>query len=484
MTGDVTHPPLAEPGDDPVKRDAELAQLRAERDSAVAMLDKRARRQARGSMFRRWTVGVLVFLTAILIPVTIAATWAHRTVLNTDQYVSTVGPIAKDPAVTAALSRIVTDQVFTSLDPQQTIASALPPKAAFLAGPITNGVKGFVQDTVNKIMNTSQFQQLWVSANRTAHATLIKVLKGNSKLVTTTNGEVVLSLVPLINQVLVQVQSTASELVGKSIKLPQLTGTELPSAACAKLSTVLHRPLPSTCGQIALFPADKLNQAQWAVRAFDRIVIALLIVTPLLFIAALWLSRRRRRTLLQVTVATMLVTVVLRRTVMWLQNTLINTGKPENKSARSAIVHQVLHGFFTATAWALWISLAVLVVALLTGPYLWAVRVRGWARDGADGVVRLTRVAAGGDVGVGPAGAWIRAHLDPLRIVGAALGLLIVLIFNVNFIWLLVILVLVAGYEFWLYRVGVAVAASGPTRPSATSGTTTASGTGVASGPA
>lgn len=472
--GDITHPALAEPGDDAGEREAELARLRAERDAALAQVDKQARRKARGGMVRRWTVAVLVFLVALLIPVTIAATWAHRTVLNTDSYVSTVGPIAKDPAVTAALARIVTDQVFTSLDPQQTIAAALPPKAAFLAGPITSGVKGFVQDQVNKVMNTSQFQQLWVSANRTAHGALMKVLRGDSKAVTTTNGEVVLSLVPLVNQVLLNVQSTASDLIGKDIKLPQLTGTELPSAACEKLSAVLHRPLPSTCGQIPLFPADKLNQAQWAVRAFDRAVIALLIVTPLLLIAALWLSRRRRRTLLQVTVGTMLVTVVLRRTVMWLQNTLINTGKPENKSARTVIVHDLLHGFFTATAWALGIALAVLVVALLTGPYLWAVRVRGWVRDGADAIVRLTRVAAGGDVGLSPAGAWIRGHLDVLRVGGAVLALLVLLIFNVNFIWLLVIAAILAGYEFWLYRVGVAVGpkpTSTPTAPPATTGT-------------
>ena len=57
--------------------------------------------------------------------------------LNTDSYVSTVAPLAKDPAVTAELARIATDQVFTALDPQPTIAAALPPKAAFLAGPIT-----------------------------------------------------------------------------------------------------------------------------------------------------------------------------------------------------------------------------------------------------------------------------------------------------------------------------------------------------------
>ena len=151
-------------------------------------------------------------------------------------------------------------------------------------------------------------------------------------------------------------QQTVSGITGKNITLPQLTGTELPSAACAKISAALNRPLPETCGQIPLFSAAKLHQAQRAVRAFDRAVILLLILTPLIVIAALALSRRRRRTLLQLVVGAMLVMVILRRTVMWLQNDLINTGRPENKDARSVIVQGLLHGFFTASVWVLAIA--------------------------------------------------------------------------------------------------------------------------------
>ena len=101
--------------------------------------------------------------------------------LNTDAYVNTVAPIATDPAVTATLARIATNQLFAALDPQAKIADALPPKAAFLAGPITNGVKGFIQDQANNVLNSDQFQQLWVTANRKAHEELVKVLRGDSK---------------------------------------------------------------------------------------------------------------------------------------------------------------------------------------------------------------------------------------------------------------------------------------------------------------
>lgn len=430
----------------------ELIRARAERDEALAKLGKLERRRVRGGMFRRIAVGILVFLIALLVPITATATWVRHTVLNTDNYVATVAPIASNPDVTAALARTATDELFTALDPQQLVQSALPAKASFLAAPITNGVKGFVQDQVNTVLNTAAFQQIWITANRIAHEALLKVLNGQAKALQTTNGEVVLNLVPLLNRVLAGIQAQASELLGKDVTLPTLSGNELPSVACEKISAALHRPLPSTCGQIPLFPADKLNQAQHAVRAFKHLVVALLIVTPLLAALALWLTRRRRRTLMQMAVGAMLGMVLVRRTVFWLQDTLIATGKPENKAARSAIVHQVLHGFFDVSLWVLWIAVAVLVIAAVTGPYGWAVASRHWVVGVSRSVAQWTRVAFG-NAKAGTQGGWIPAHLDLLRIAGAAVALLVILAFSLNFVWVLVVLALTAGYEFWLYRI-------------------------------
>jgi hypothetical protein len=437
----------------PEEGNAELAQVRAERDAALAKLDKRERRQRIGGVWRRTGVAILVVLAAILIPLTATITWAHRTILNTDEYVSTMAPLAKDPAVTSTLARVATDQLFLALNPQPTIANALPPRAAFLAGPITNGVKGFVHDKANAALTSPQFQQVWTQANRMAHTAVVNVLRGKSKALVESNGQVVLSVVPLLNQILQSLQQTATDLIGKDVKLPTLTGTELPSQACAKISAAINRPLPSTCGEIPLFPADKLDQAQGLVRAFDRATIALLIVSPLLVVGALLLTRRRRRTLLQIAVGTLLVMVLLRRAVIWLQDKLISTGKPENEAARKAIVNQLLSGFFTASVWILSIGLAVVVVALITGPYQWAVASRNWIRVHAVAGWRLTRDVVSGQ---SAAGQWVLGHVDLLRVTGGLLAVLLLLVVPISWVWALVILVLLAGYEFWLYRLAAA----------------------------
>ena len=432
---------------------------------------------------------MLVAVFAVLLPVTITATWAHRTVVNTDAYVATVGPIVADPAVQAAVSREVTNEMYATLNPQQVIADALPPKAAALAGPLSNGVKGYLQQGINKILASPRFQQLWIAANRFSHAQLISVLNGDSTAVRTTNGQVVLNLVPLLNEALKDVQARASALLGRNVTLPAITSSTLPAAACQKIATAIGRPLPPTCGQIPLFKAAALNSAQRAYRAFNNLVLALLIVTPLVFIAALWVSPRRRRTLLQLAIGGMLGLIVVRRAVFWLQSGLIAHAKPVNQAAVSVITGQVFGGLFTVTMWFLIGGLILALLALLSGPYRWAVAARSGARRAWQGASHLVSALAG-QASSGATVAWIRRHVDALRIGGAAAAALAVLIFSVNWAGLLVIAVLLALYEYGLHRLRQRQPTTpppapageppepAPTAPDATAGSLTPTGPG------
>ncbi len=417
----------------------------------MAALTKEGRRRHRRSRARRGLAVVLVTIFAVLLPVTVTATWAHRTVANTDAYVATIAPIAASPAVQSAVSLQVTNEIYAALNPQQVIARALPPKAAALAGPLTNGIKGYLQEGINKILASPQFQQLWIAANRFAHAQLISVLNGDSKVLQATNGQVVLNLVPLLNEALKGVQARASALLGKNIILPTISSDTIPAAARLKIETAIGRPLPQTFGQIPLFKAEALTTAQRVYQAFNRLVLALLIVTPLVFGAALWLSLRRRRTLLQLTIGGMLGLVVVRRVMIWLQSDLLTQAKPENRDALSAITGQVFHGLFEVTSWLLIGGLILVLLALLSGPYRWAVAIRSRARRTGRGAARVTSAMVGhasSDATV----TWIRRHLDAMRIGGAAAAALALLIFSVDWAGFLIVAGLLALYEIGLHR--------------------------------
>ncbi|MFL6136965.1 MAG: hypothetical protein ACJ74O_04110 [Frankiaceae bacterium] len=467
--------PGPEDGTGPTKVEnpsVELDRVRAERDAAVADLQHYEHRGRRRGWVRRTAVGVLVALFAVLVPVTATAAWTHRTVLNTEAYVATVRPIASDPAVTSAASRQVTNQLYATLDPQSIIANALPPKAAFLAGPIADALKGSLRSKVNDILNSAQFQQLWVEANRFAHGQLVAVLRGDTSTLRTTKGQVVLNLVPLVNAALQRASALVAGVVGKPVTLPKITSDELPSAACERIAAALSRPVPPTCGQIVLFPAANLTAARRAVRAFDRGVVALLVITPLLALLALWLSRRRRRTLLQLVIGGMLGVVVVRRALFWEQDRLISSGPPENEDARRVIVHGLLNGFFGLTEWILIGGFVIAVLAVLSGPYRWAVAMRSGVVHGVRATSHLVSVGAKGTVAQArdeATIAWLRRHLDALRIAAVVVAVLLLLFLDVSFPGFLVIVALLALAQIGLYRLRPAdPAGPPPSDPSST----------------
>jgi hypothetical protein len=346
--------------------------------------------------------------------------------------------------VQAAVSREITSEIYAALNPEQAIAAALPPKAAKLAGPLSSGVKGYLQDAVSKILASPKFTQLWVAANRFAHGQLISALNGNSKALQTTDGHVVLNLVPLLNEALKGVQAEASGLFGKKVTLPAITASSIPAADCQKIAAAIGRPLPPTCGQIPLFPASSLTSAQRGFRAVNGIVLLLLIITALVFAAALWASTRRRRTLLQLAIAGMAGLIVLRRVMYWLQSDLIASAKPQNQAAVSVIAGQVLHGLFNATVWFLIGGLILAVITLLAGPYRWAVAFR----SGTGHLVSALSGHPSGDRTV----SWVSRHLAILGTSGAVIAALALLIFSVSWAGLLIIVVVLALYELGLYR--------------------------------
>jgi len=89
---------------------AEVDALRAERDR----LQAGARRPA--GTVRRLLVGVLVVVAVVAGLGAGIGLFSRRNLLDTDRWVSRVGPLAEDPAVEAALSARVTQEVMRLVD--------------------------------------------------------------------------------------------------------------------------------------------------------------------------------------------------------------------------------------------------------------------------------------------------------------------------------------------------------------------------------
>ena len=430
--------------------EAESAEeLRRERDELREEVEKLQDRPAKRRRVRRISAPILALVTILIFAVTVPAAWAHREFLNTDRYVQIVGPLASDPAVQQALARELTNEVFAALPIQQNIASALPPKAAFLSVPLTSAIKTFVHNQVLKVVQSDAFQKFWVSANRFVHGQVLAILNGDSKTISVANGKVLLNLLPLVNLALKQIQTIASGLLPANVTIPTITVNEVPSEAVQKLNAALGTNLPTNFGAIAVYDAKDLEALQKGVRAFDRIVVLLVILIPILIALTMWVSIRRRRTLVELMTGFTLVLVLERRLSIAALNDVVNKARPANRAAVKALTDQISHTLLIFTGWLLAIVLIVLVIALVTGPYRWAVAMRRWFADVGHGIVDS---ASSPGVAGSSAVAWIRGHRDLLMLIGAAVAVLLLLFVNLSFWSFFIIAVIVALYELVIFR--------------------------------
>jgi hypothetical protein len=423
--------------------EADLASSQAGRHAAQSGQERTKLPRRR---IRRSIVGLLLVLSSILVVLSTTVVWAHRTVLNTDTFVGTVGPVFKHPEVTSAVAARATDELFTELNLQARLRAALPPKAGFAVVPIANATKGFVAGELAKVLASPRFQAVWTATLTATHRQLVAVLRGqNTAAVSSSGGYIVLNTVPVINQALGKVSGLVFELTGKHVTLPTITSAEVPQQQVNKLSKALGVPLPSNFGEITLVRSSDLAAVRRGVKAFDGLTLVLPLVTIALIALSLWLSVNRRRTVLQLAVGVSLLMIVERRVVLHEQSVLASAA--HNPQLASIVLGDLLHGFFVLTAWVLGIALIVLVIALLSGPYRWAAAIRSSVQRAG----RAIAGARGGDRrGVL---AWMGSHAAGLQLAGAVVAGILLLIVSVSWLSFLIVGVLLAVYEACLQRI-------------------------------
>jgi hypothetical protein len=191
---------------------AEVARLRAEPPAIPAPRGQTERPPRR--WWRRIAAALLIFVSCLLAPLSVVAVWARSEVTDTDRYVNTVAPLAKDPAVQQAVTNNLTNLVFQYVDVQGITTQALtalsqrdilPPAVAAqvqaLSGPIVNGVQNFAHDRIEQLVTSDVFTQAWEEANRSAHQQLVAALEGQSGAVTVQNNAVSVNLATFVNTV-------------------------------------------------------------------------------------------------------------------------------------------------------------------------------------------------------------------------------------------------------------------------------------------
>jgi hypothetical protein len=339
-------------------------------------------------------VGVLVVLSCLGILLSSITAWTHEAFLNTNNWVALVGPLAHDPKVVSAVSAYTANEVVTLLQVQQRVEQALPQQAHFLAVPVTNVIHDFTQKRVANLMRTSQFQRVWIATNRYVHAEVLAALRGQTKNVIISNGAVTLNLIPTINQALQTLQQDLSGLIPANVHLPDVSQLQVPSQARAKLSQALGVTLPANFGEITLFQSVQLAKAQQLLRLADLLTVLLPIITALLLVATIWLSLDRRRTLIQLGIGVAITFLIVRVTLGYLEERVINgITNPTAQGLASDVISSAIAGLLTLTVLLLIAGVVTILIAYLFGKPEWfratyALGKVGYARTQA-GYVRV-----------------------------------------------------------------------------------------------
>jgi hypothetical protein len=406
-----------------------VQRLQAEVAALHAQLDTRGRRQQRITRLRQIVAAVLVVVAALGVTASVVGVWAGRTTLDTDRWVETVAPLDQDPAVRAAVSAYMTEQIFDTLNVQQRVQEALPPSAAFLATPLTGQVRGYVQGSVNQVLASEQFDLLWQEMNRVAHRQVVTILEGESDVVRSTGDTVTLNLLPVVNEVLRLLEQQVPTIFGRTVNLPTITDGQIPAGLETRIESALGVSLPANFAEIPIYRGDELASAQQAVVQARRSLGLLVLGSVLALALALLISPGRRRTTLQFGVWLAVSVVALTSLLRAIRAQLVEqVPAGQLRDGADAAAQVVFANLRERGTQLLWLGILIALVAYLVGPGRGPVALR-------HGVVQAvhslgSRARRYGAVAIADGPAFARAHLDPLRIGGVVAAGVLLLFFS------------------------------------------------------
>ncbi|TWH05296.1 hypothetical protein [Rhodococcus rhodochrous] len=370
---------------------AELDRLRAE----VAALRERAAvgvepvpepRPARHGW--RWAaVALLAVLVAVLAVLSVTARFVRSEILDTDRYVTTVAPLGSNPAIQTQIANSVTDEIFTRVDVEGLTTDALvaltdavpatenAPRVdravEGLAPVITGQARNFVNETVLSLVQSEQFEDLWIQAHRAAHDALVAVVTGNvgpSSVTVDDSGTVSISLGTVIDNV-------KGRLLDRGFTFAE--------------------KIPSVDKQLVLFRSPELVRAQRAVNTLDNISDVLPWITLAAAAGAVAVAPpgRRLRALALVGLALVVGMFVLAVALIIVRSLYLDDVPPDvlSPEAAAAIIDAVLMPLRTSLRAVAVLGLVIALGAYLTGGSSSARTVRRGFGRSLDAVQRLRR---------------------------------------------------------------------------------------------
>lgn len=390
-----------------------------------------------------WTLlaTVLIVLGAILAPLAVVSSWAKVQLTDTDTFVATYAPLAKDPGVQAyvtdqAVKAVqenvdipkITDQVVDGITGLGTGPVATKALNA-LKAPLAQGIVSLLQSTVQRFVQSDAFVQVWQEALRASHTQFEAIMTNQKSAVTIgANGSIGIQLAPIMDRV-------KQLLVAQGLTF----ASSIPSID--KTITVAQS---SSVPTLQLFYGLAVAAGAW-----------LPWVALLLLAVGVVVARRRALALVWAAIALALAMAVTLGAITVGRILFQSSVSPSLLPASVAqTVYSTVTDAMIATAVAvLVLALAVALVGWYAGPFAIPRRLRGFF---GSGVAWVRRSAEEHGITTGRVGEWMYAQRVLLRsavaVIAAAVVLFVRPITPSLVIWTLVISALVVAILELLQR--------------------------------
>jgi hypothetical protein len=222
------------------------------------------------SSWRRWVPWVLVVLAAIIGLVSALNIWVKRQALDTNNFTNASVQMLEDPQVRSAISIYLVDQLYQNVDVAAELEQQLPPAVKGIAAPLAGALRQLLVRAADALLQRPRVQELWKQAISRAHTLFLAVIDGKRQILQNTNGNVVLNLRPIVQQLEQQ-----GGLVGK-----------------------VAAQLPPDVGQITIMKGNQLKTARQGVKVIRFLSYFLFFLVLAIYALAVYLATGRRRQVL------------------------------------------------------------------------------------------------------------------------------------------------------------------------------------------
>ncbi len=346
---------------------------------------------------------VLIVLGCLMAPLAVVSSWAKATLTDTDAFVATYAPLARNPEVQS----FVVDQVAAAIDQNVNLdqyivdvvdgikALGTRPRASAaldaLTGPAIQSVQTVVRDRIEDFVASEAFAQSWERALRVSHTQLLATLSNDPQalIAAQSDGTIGIQLGPIVEDVKADLIAR-----GPVDRLPDTAGGPDDS----------HRPVGSDSGCTDGL-SDVIAVGSW------------LPWVALVFLAAGVLVARRRSVALVWAALGLGLSMLLLVLGFTIGRGLLLTTVPP------AVVPGAITGLLYDTATAAMhdtavigvvLAVSIAVVAWFAGPFRAPRRLRGFYTDG---VAALRHNAERHGVTTGRVGEWTYTQRRVLHVV-------------------------------------------------------------------